>query len=154
MSKLLVNESPLQVLPSLAVRIGLNEAITLQQIHFRTREKRGGWCYDSYETWQKEHFPFWSVMTIRRVFKSLIDRDLIFAEKQHLHGKGDHRLSVKVNHLTLSELEHDQNEQAQEQNEQAPVQNEHIYIHIDSPETPHRSEREPSLLELLERVPA
>ena len=34
MSKLLINEHPLQVLPSLATKIGLNEAIVLQQIHY------------------------------------------------------------------------------------------------------------------------
>ena len=32
MSKLLINESPLQVQPSLAMAIGLNEAIFLQQL--------------------------------------------------------------------------------------------------------------------------
>ena len=31
---LLISEPPLQVLPSLAVKIGLNEAIVLQQIHY------------------------------------------------------------------------------------------------------------------------
>lgn len=150
MSKLLLNESPLQVLPSLAVKIGLNEAIALQQVYFRTRDKKGGWCYDSYEAWQKEHFPFWSVMTIRRVFKSLITRGLLFAEKQYNHGPGDHRLSVRVNRLALYELEDgpDQNEQGADQNEQGAVQNEQNNIHIDSPETPHRT-KEPGLLELL-----
>jgi len=33
-SSLLINESPLQVLPSLAVLVGLNEAIVLQQTHY------------------------------------------------------------------------------------------------------------------------
>ena len=34
MSNLLTQEPPLQVLPSLAVAIGLNEAIVLQQVHY------------------------------------------------------------------------------------------------------------------------
>ena len=34
MSKLLINEQPLQVLPSLAEAIGLNQAIALQQVHY------------------------------------------------------------------------------------------------------------------------
>ena len=34
MSRLLIDEPPLQVLPSLAREIGLNEAIMLQQIHY------------------------------------------------------------------------------------------------------------------------
>ena len=34
MSNLLIHEEPLLVLPGLASRIGLNEAIFLQQIHY------------------------------------------------------------------------------------------------------------------------
>lgn len=40
MSKLLISESPLLVLPSLAETIGLNEAIVLQQIHFWTSKEK------------------------------------------------------------------------------------------------------------------
>lgn len=36
MMNLLINESPLQVLPSLAIQVGLTEAILLQQLHFRS----------------------------------------------------------------------------------------------------------------------
>lgn len=42
MSKLLIEEPPLQVLPSLAVTIGLNEAIIIQQIHYWLRDSRNG----------------------------------------------------------------------------------------------------------------
>ena len=64
MSRLLIHESPLQVLPSLAVKIGLNEAIILQQLHYwlnpdHNKNIREGshWVYNSYEQWQKQ-FPF------------------------------------------------------------------------------------------------
>ena len=79
MSKLLINEPPLQVLPSLAERIGLNEAIVLQQVHYwlennkkSNRNKRIGryWAYNTYEGW-REQFPFWSVETVKRILKSL-----------------------------------------------------------------------------------
>ena len=33
-SQLLINEPPLQILPTLAKELGLNEAIVLQQIHY------------------------------------------------------------------------------------------------------------------------
>lgn len=33
-AQLLINEPPLQVLPTLAKTIGLNEAIVLQQVHY------------------------------------------------------------------------------------------------------------------------
>ena len=43
-SKLLMGESPLQVLPGLAVLIGLDEAIFLQQLHYKLYQvlKSGG----------------------------------------------------------------------------------------------------------------
>jgi len=72
---LLINESPLFVLPSLAKEIGLNGALILQQLHFRSliasKQKDGfSWVYKTYEEWQEE-FPFWSVDTIRRAIRKL-----------------------------------------------------------------------------------
>ncbi len=34
MSKLLINENPIMIIPSLALKMGLNEAVVLQQIHY------------------------------------------------------------------------------------------------------------------------
>ena len=53
MMNLLINESPLQVLPSLAMQVGLNAAILLQQLHFRSlisTNVRDGhkWVYKTY----------------------------------------------------------------------------------------------------------
>ena len=82
MSKLLINEPPIQVLPSLAVKIGLNEAIVLQQLHYwinkdSSHERDGRrWCYNTYEAWHKQ-FPFWCIRTIKTIFKSLQDKKLI-----------------------------------------------------------------------------
>ena len=72
---LLISEPPLQVLPSLAVKVGLNEAIILQQFHYwlqRSNKIRDGhrWIYNSYSEWNKQ-FPFWSNATIRRAIRSL-----------------------------------------------------------------------------------
>ena len=72
---LLIQEPPLQVLPSLAKRVGLNEAILLQQLHFRSlistnvRDSHK-WVYKTYEEWQEE-FPFWSTDTIKRAIRKL-----------------------------------------------------------------------------------
>lgn len=79
---LLISEPPLQVLPSLAVLIGLDESIALQQMHYRCRhstkiEDGFRWCFDTYEDWAKNCFPFWSERTIRRVFQSLEKQGLI-----------------------------------------------------------------------------
>ena len=81
MSRLLIDEPPLQVLPSLAREIGLNEAIMLQQIHYwllkSGNEFEGAkWFYKTLEEWQTE-FPFWSTMTIRRTLGSLEKQKII-----------------------------------------------------------------------------
>lgn len=81
MSRLLINEPPLQVLPSLAIELGLNEAIMLQQIHYwlinSSHEFEGvKWFYKTLEDWQTE-FPFWSTMTIRRTLTNLEKQKVI-----------------------------------------------------------------------------
>ena len=81
MSRLLIDEPPLQVLPSLAREIGLNEAIMLQQMHYwlikSSHEFEGvEWFYKTLEDWQTE-FPFWSAMTIRRTLTNLEKQKVI-----------------------------------------------------------------------------
>lgn len=75
--ELLINEPPLQVIPTLAHRIGLNEAIVLQQIHYWLNPKLNKnyfqnrfWVWNTYEQWQ-EQFPFWGITTIRRIIFNL-----------------------------------------------------------------------------------
>lgn len=72
---LLVVDRPLIVLPKLALKVGLNEAIILQQLHFRLQHKtkeHGGhyWVFYSYEEWRHD-FPFWSARTIQRTLLGL-----------------------------------------------------------------------------------
>lgn len=85
MSKLLIHESPLQVLPSLAVAIGLNEAIVLQQVHYwleRSNNEIDGhrWVYNTVQQWQ-DQFPFWSLDTVRRTLVSLKEKGLLIGER-------------------------------------------------------------------------
>ncbi|BBW99042.1 DnaD domain-containing protein [Geobacillus subterraneus] len=81
MSKFLLDEKPLIILPSLAKKIGLNEAIILQQLHYWLQESQNihngyKWVYNTYEDWQRQ-FPFWSKNTIIRAIKSLEKKGLI-----------------------------------------------------------------------------
>lgn len=81
MSNLLIHEEPLLVLPGLASKIGLNEAIFLQQIHYwlnRSNNFYDGyrWVYNTYEEW-REQFPFWSVATLRRIVNKLEKEQLL-----------------------------------------------------------------------------
>jgi len=80
-NKLLLDEYPLIILPQLACRIGLQEAVILQQLHYwllRSTNKQCGkkWVYKSYDEWHQE-FPFWSSSTIRRIITGLEKQGLI-----------------------------------------------------------------------------
>lgn len=86
-SHLLLNEYPLMVLPELAVKIGLNESIVLQQIHYwliqhekQQIDYHDGkyWVYNSYPEWNKQ-FPFWSERTIKTIIIRLENLGLVIS---------------------------------------------------------------------------
>lgn len=84
-NNLLFNENPLVILPELAVNIGLNEAIVLQQLHYwlqkSTKIKDGkAWVYNSVREWQ-EQFPFWSADTVRRSLNKLMRDGIVVKGK-------------------------------------------------------------------------
>ena len=108
-SPLLINESPLQVLPSLALKIGLNEAIVLQQIHywlspkFQTPEKHFNgryWTHNTIAQWMAQ-FPFWAEKTVRRTINTLKERGLILTHTK----KGFQKvIFYTIDYEVLSEL--------------------------------------------------
>lgn len=93
-SLLLIPDHPLQVLPALAVEIGLNEAIVVQQLHYWTKRSKDeeGWVYNTMEEW-REQFPFWSESTIKRTWQSLSGMGLV--EKRQRGG------TDRTNHYRL-----------------------------------------------------
>ena len=89
MSTLLINDNPLIILPSLAIKIGLKEAVVLQQIHFWINGKKKKndikyykegkfWTYNSYSQWQ-DQFRFWSEKSIQRAITKLEDLNLVIS---------------------------------------------------------------------------
>lgn len=75
MSKLLIDEQPLVILPSLAVKIGLNEAIFLQQLHYWVSKSNNvfeskKWVYNTYEEWHKQ-LPFFCIRTLKTIASHL-----------------------------------------------------------------------------------
>jgi hypothetical protein len=95
MFKLLLDEPPLVVLPSLAVKLGLGEAIVLQQVHYwlqnaREMQREGNhfegrwWIYNTYEEWQRT-FPFWSERTIQRTILNLEEQGLLLSAQPQKH---------------------------------------------------------------------
>lgn len=108
MSKLLINEQPLQVLPSLANIIGLNEAIVLQQLHFFlriSRNKVGGrsWVYNTINDWQAE-FSFWSVKTVQRTIENLEKSGLVVSTDKFNKMKMDKTKWYTIDYQKLNEI--------------------------------------------------
>ena len=115
MSVLLIDEPPLQVLPSLAVAIGLNEALILQQIHYWVGQKKRApenykssfkhgefWVYNSVPQWNVQ-FPFWGDNTIRRALTSLREQGLLVAA-QLADDKHDKTLWYRIDYAKLEAL--------------------------------------------------
>lgn len=127
-NKLLIQESPLIVLPQLAVKIGLNEAIFLQQLHFwltptpkykphyrKWEGKTLPWIYNTYDeksvgdnddtTGWKSNFPFWSIPTLKRIVKSLKDKNLIITTDDFNASTANRTLWYTINYDELNKLE-------------------------------------------------
>ena len=108
MSKLLINESPLQVQPSLAMAIGLNEAIFLQQLHYwlgASKYNREGrvWVYNTYAEWILQ-LRYMSERTLGRTIKSLKDQRLVIVEKFE-QSKSNQVNYYTIDYDTLSIIE-------------------------------------------------
>lgn len=110
MSKLLIDDYPLQVLPNLAIAIGLNEAIFIQQLHYWINgvsgKSRDGqrWIYNTYNDWQ-DNFPFWSNATIRRTIKNLEDGGYILSTSKYNAMKIDRTKWYTINYDKINEIE-------------------------------------------------
>jgi len=111
-SKLLLNEKPLMVLPGLAKKIGLVEAIILQQMHYWieiNRQTNVGfmdgyyWTYGTYNDWEQQ-FPFWSRSTIRRGIKNLEVTQLVYSKCYNKHNY-DWTKWYRINYRALELLE-------------------------------------------------
>lgn len=108
MTKLLIQESPLTFQPSLAVAIGLNEAIVLQQVHYwLANSKNKGyeqdgykWVYNTYAEWKETNFPFWSENTIQRTFANLEEAGLVVSI-QPMKSKYDRTKYYRIDYPKL-----------------------------------------------------
>lgn len=112
---LLINEPPLQVLPSLAKKVGLNQALFLQQLHFRllisTNLMDGHkWIYRTYEEWKNE-FPFWSTSTIRRTIEILEKDGYIISTSKFNKMKMDNTKWYRIDYSKIGYYQSAQNEQ-------------------------------------------
>lgn len=106
MSKLLINESPLVLLPSLAKAIGVNQAIVIQQIHYwlqtsKTKINERKWVYNTIDEWH-EQFPFFSRSTLERTISSLVKDGILIVEKLSTN-KSDRTNYYSIDYVKLNQ---------------------------------------------------
>lgn len=107
-SRLLIEESPLQVLPSLVLALGMNEAIFLQQLHYLSRKstlvKDGRvWVRKTGEKWTEE-LPFWSLPTFRRIVANLKSLGVLLVRDDLNEFLMDRTAAYAVNYEGLDAL--------------------------------------------------
>lgn len=113
MSRLLLDEQPLVILPELARKIGLNQAIILQQIHYWLQKTKHfydnqPWIHNTYEEWGKQ-FLFWSIPTIRRTITDLEKKGLVLSTNKYNKFKADKTKWYTINYEKLKEIDEDKN---------------------------------------------
>jgi len=103
--KLLMNEEPIPLLPSLAMKVGLNAALFLQQLHYRlniSKNIREGhkWVFNTYDDWIEE-FPFWSLNTIKRITYDLEQKGYLVSTSKHNKMKIDNTKWYRIDYEQL-----------------------------------------------------
>ncbi|MED0686041.1 DnaD domain protein [Anoxybacillus ayderensis] len=141
----LVNDDPLFVLPTVAVKLGLNESIFLQQLHYwlgKSTHTYDGhvWVYNTYEGWQKQ-FPFWSESTIRRTIVRLEKKGIVVSRyRSKLDKTKWYRIDYDVLANVMNDEEKRQNDDTNVQHEQKTVQHDasHVSTCLDGHSTMNR----------------
>jgi len=106
-NNLLLDENPLVIIPSLALKLGLNEAIFLQQLHYWILRSKSvylnkRWIYKTTKEWHRE-LPFLSVRTIERVIHKLKEKNLIVSKKLS-NNRDNHTSYYTIDYERLGEL--------------------------------------------------
>jgi hypothetical protein len=88
-STLLIDGPVLTVQADLAVAIGLEQAIIIQQLHWWLRQRRNArdgryWVYNTYEDWHKQ-FPFIAVRSLKRIITQMEADGLLLSSNYNAH---------------------------------------------------------------------
>lgn len=107
MNRLIINESPKVFQPSLAMVLGLNEAIFVQQLHFWINYSQHlyegrRWIYKTRAEWQQE-LPFWSIRTLDRIISKLKTDNILLTGNFNKYTI-DHTLWYTLNYTELDKL--------------------------------------------------
>ncbi|WP_158232087.1 conserved phage C-terminal domain-containing protein [Sporosarcina sp. P16b] len=103
--KLLINEQPVQLLPSLVYLVGLNEALFLQQLHFRSLHSKNMhdghlWVCKTYDQWLEE-FSFLSRMMIKRTIYNLEKQGYLISISEYNKMKIDNTKWYRIDYTRL-----------------------------------------------------
>lgn len=110
MNATLFDEFPILVDRVLAQKIGLNEAIVIQQLHYWIMQNKRQnknfydgryWTFNSFENWHKDTFYFWGLNTIKRTFKKLENEGLLIIGNYNKKGY-DRTKWYSINYEKLS----------------------------------------------------
>ncbi len=106
-SKLLIDEPPLQVLPTLAKLLGIEQAIILQQVHYWVKgssHEIGGyrWIYNRYKDWA-DQFPWLSERAIRHHVR-LLEKAGLLITGDFNRDRRDHTKWYRIGFDALDEL--------------------------------------------------
>lgn len=106
---LLAPERFLQVPPTLACAIGLNEAIVLQHLYWLQNLPKSGRCmngknyiFNTYAQWRSQFFPFWSEHTIQRIMLNLEGAG--YVESVQPDGRMSRKKYYRVSDAAISNL--------------------------------------------------
>lgn len=109
---LLLQEPPIVFTPSLAVKVGLNEAIFLQKLYYWVMKHQEDdvnffdgryWVYNSLDQWLLQ-FPFFSKSTLQRAIQSLVKQGLILKGNYNQH-QHDRTVWYALNETAIEALE-------------------------------------------------
>lgn len=135
--KLLINEPPVMYLPSLAYKLGQNEAILLQQLHYwllssAHRFEGRRWVYNTAGAWMKQ-LGWRSEKTVRRTILSLEKSGYIERTDRFNQRKYDKTNWFTINYEKIAELEEEIQSEATRQNDQsvAKATGQNVHMHVD-----------------------
>ncbi|PIC85408.1 replication protein [Sporosarcina sp. P20a] len=92
--------------PQFAAIVGTNEALFLQQLHYRlqiSKNRNDGhrWVYNTYEEWTRE-FPCWKMHVVKRLVKKL-EKDQLIITSEYNKMPMDRTKWYRINYEKLSQ---------------------------------------------------
>ena len=112
MCKLLIEGNTIAFSPALAEKIGVNEALALQQVHYWLEVNRETnknfhdgryWTYNSIKNWHEKQFSFWSYDKVKRTFAKLEKKELLVTGNYNNH-KYDQTKWYSIDYNALEKL--------------------------------------------------